>query len=178
MRKEDFFEVLGELDDDIVKGAKTAMNKKMNRYACCAIAACLALVLSVGVSVFLIRKDADITVQPGVADATPMVYVNDTLYKQSDDQQGYSELKDEFIYLGQIITDVTSSQSDNTDGVPKDNFHANHPIVGCEVYQYGENIVVKIKDAYWLYIKYNEPEINWNDLSETEKELLDPTYMK
>ena len=30
MRKEDFFEVLGELDDDIAKGAKTAMKKKMN----------------------------------------------------------------------------------------------------------------------------------------------------
>ena len=28
MRKEDFFEVLGELDDDIVKGAKTIMKKK------------------------------------------------------------------------------------------------------------------------------------------------------
>ena len=30
MRKEDFFEVLGELDDDIVKGAKITMKKKMN----------------------------------------------------------------------------------------------------------------------------------------------------
>ena len=31
MKKEDFFEVLGELDDDIVKGAKTTMKKKMGR---------------------------------------------------------------------------------------------------------------------------------------------------
>lgn len=29
MRKEDFFEILGELDDDIVKGAKTTMKKKL-----------------------------------------------------------------------------------------------------------------------------------------------------
>lgn len=30
MRKDDFFEILGELDDDIVKGAKTTMKKKLN----------------------------------------------------------------------------------------------------------------------------------------------------
>lgn len=30
MRKEDFFEILGELDDDIVKGAKTTMKKMLN----------------------------------------------------------------------------------------------------------------------------------------------------
>ncbi len=45
MRKEDFFEVLGELDDDIVKGAKTTMKKKMNWKVCSAIAACLCLVV-------------------------------------------------------------------------------------------------------------------------------------
>ncbi len=44
MKKEDFFEVLGELDDDIVKGAKTLMKKKMNWKAWGAMAACLAMV--------------------------------------------------------------------------------------------------------------------------------------
>ncbi len=44
MKKEDFFEVLGELDDDIVKGAKTPMKKKMNWKAWGAMAACLAMV--------------------------------------------------------------------------------------------------------------------------------------
>lgn len=50
MRKEDFFEVLGELDDDIVKGAKTTVKKKMNGRAWGVMAACLAVVavLSVG----------------------------------------------------------------------------------------------------------------------------------
>lgn len=160
MRKEDFFEVLGELDDDIAKGAKTAIKKKMNWQTWGAMAACLVLVLFVGVFVFHTRQDGDITIEPGVADAAPMVYVNDKLYRQSSDQQSYSELKDEFIYLGQILTDITSDQSDSTDGVPKENFQTNHPIVGCEVYQYGENIVVKIKDAYWLYTKYGKSEMN------------------
>lgn len=153
MRKEDFFEVLGELDDDIVKGAKTTMKKKMNWKAWGAMAACLCLVLSVGIFVFHTRQDGDITTEPGVADAAPMVYVNDTLYKQSANQQGYSEYSDEFIYLGQISSDITNYQSSNTDGVPKENFQANHPVVGCDVYQYGENIVVKINGSYWLYIK-------------------------
>ena len=45
MRKEDFFEVLGELDDDIVKGAKTIMKKKMNWRTWGAMAACLCLVV-------------------------------------------------------------------------------------------------------------------------------------
>lgn len=47
MRKEDFFEVLGELDDDIVKGAKTTMKKRMNWKAWGAMAACLIVVLFV-----------------------------------------------------------------------------------------------------------------------------------
>lgn len=44
MKKEDFFEVLGELDDDIVKGAKTSMKKKINWRVWGTIAACFCLV--------------------------------------------------------------------------------------------------------------------------------------
>ena len=49
MKKEDFFEVLGELDDDIVKGAKTTMKKKVNWKAWGAMAACLAIVAVLGI---------------------------------------------------------------------------------------------------------------------------------
>lgn len=45
MKKEDFFEVLGELDDDIVKGAKTSMKKKINWRVWGTIAACFCLVV-------------------------------------------------------------------------------------------------------------------------------------
>lgn len=178
MRKEDFFEVLGELDDGIVKEAKTTMKKKMNWKAWSAMAACLCFVLSVGVFVFHTRQHVDIPIAPGVADAAPMVYVNDTLYKQSSDQQSYQEQRDDFVYLGKILSDVSNYQGDGYDGIPKENFQANHPVVGCEVYQYGENIVVKINDVYWLYMKYSGTEANWDDLLETEKGQLDPTYKK
>lgn len=153
MKKEDFFEVLGELDDDIVKGAEIPMKKKANWKVWGATAACLALALCVGIFAFYTQRNGDNAIEPGVADVAPMVYVNDTLYIQSSDQQGYPELKDEFVYLGRIKSDVTNGGADSA---PKENFQANDPIVGCEVYQYGENIVVKINDAYWLYVKYGE----------------------
>lgn len=43
MRKEDFFEILGELDDDIVKGAAAPVKKKGNWKVWGSVAACLAL---------------------------------------------------------------------------------------------------------------------------------------
>lgn len=49
MRKEDFFEVLGELDDDIVKGAKTIMKKKVYWKVWGTMAACLAIVAVLGI---------------------------------------------------------------------------------------------------------------------------------
>lgn len=51
MRKEDFFEVLGELDDDIVKGAKTTMKKKINWKFWGPMAACFAVIAVLGVGV-------------------------------------------------------------------------------------------------------------------------------
>ena len=48
MKKEDFFEVLGELDDDIVKGDKTCMKKKRNWKVWGAMVACLAVVIMAG----------------------------------------------------------------------------------------------------------------------------------
>ena len=98
------------------------------------------------------------------ADAAPMVYVNDRLYRQSLREISYEDKKEEFLYLGKIESDITagqnaagsSEQGDGTgqstaDGVPKENFQANHPIVGAEVCQYGEDIVIFINGKYWLY---------------------------
>ena len=178
MTREDLFEVLGELDDDIVKEAKFSMKKRAHWKIWGAMAACLTLTLVLGVILLCSQHGGRIPSEPGVADVAPMVYVNDTLFIQSSDQQGYPEFKDEFIYLGQILRDITQNQGDGTDGVPKENFQANHPIVGCEVYQYGENIVVKIHDAYWLYMKYGEPEVSWDALLEAEKEPSDPAQNK
>lgn len=47
MRKEDFFEIFGELDDDIMKKAETSVNKKINWNVWGALAACLCLIAGV-----------------------------------------------------------------------------------------------------------------------------------
>lgn len=73
------------------------------------------IALSIGVFALSLWRDDNAVSELGTADAAPMVYVNNTLYIQSSDQQGYPELKDNFIYLGQIVSDVTNSQN-ATDG--------------------------------------------------------------
>lgn len=104
----------------------------------------------------ILYAQGDSPATSGTADAAPMVYVNDNLYKQSVVQTSFDELKDEFVFLGIIESDVTGRQGDigagnTSDGIPKENFQANHPIVGSVVYQYGDDIVVGIGDKYWLY---------------------------
>lgn len=166
MKKEDFFEALGELDDYIVKEAGEAVRKKTNWIAA---AACLVLILSAGALILASQRST----AHKTADIAPMVYINDTLYIQSGDQKGYPEFKEAFTYLGKITSQVPN---DHSGGEPKENFQANHPITGCEVYQYGENIVIKINNTYWLYTKYGEKEATWDTLTETEKKQLDPNY--
>jgi len=189
VRKEDFFEVIGELDDDIVKGAKAPMKKKINWKVWGTMAACLAVVAVLGVGLFqgglfgIVTPDNGKTAQPdtvtitNAADAPPMVYVNGTLYKQNTKQISYGEMKEEFIYLGKIKSNVTNNQS-STDGIPKENFQANIPIVGAEVYQYGDDVVIQTDNKYWLYEAANNENTpgTQEEPSGEEKMLLDPSY--
>ena len=90
--------------------------------------------------------------------------------------------QEDFVYLGIIENDVTNFQgTDDTgnylDGIPKENFQANHPIVGAKVYQYGDDIVVEIEGKYWLYETINDNTLDeQSELSEEEKMQLDPFY--
>ena len=90
-------------------------------------------------------------------------------------------MKDDFVYLGVIESDITNLQNNSngnaSDGIPKENFQANHPIVGAKVYQYGDDIVVEIKGKYWLYETINDNTLDeQSELSEEEKMQLDPFY--
>lgn len=113
----------------------------------------------------------------GTADAAPMVYVNDILYKQSISQISYPERTDEFLYLGKIESAVSGDHG-NTDGVPSENFQANTSIIGAEVYQYGDDVVVRINNEYWLYEAVNNENTSGTQkgLSDEEKMQLDPSY--
>lgn len=107
-----------------------------------------------------------------------MIFINNTLYKQNVKQISYAEMTSDFIYLGKIEEDITSNQSTSNDGVPKENYQANSPIVGANVYQYGDNIVVEINSKYWLYevLETENDNNGWDSLTEEEKMQLDPSY--
>ena len=190
MKKEDLYECFGALNDNVLKRSEEeegAMKKrnmskilKMGSLAAC-------LMVTLGVGVFLIGgnktpdvensagEDSNIVASTNV-DVAPMVYVNDTLYKKSLEEVYYEELLAEFVFVGKIESDITSNQT-SADGVPKVNLQANTPIVGSEVYQYGNNVVVKVNGIYWLYEVESAGgnEVDWNSLSEEEKMQLDPT---
>ena len=165
MTNEKLYEVLGDINEKYVSEARVYQKVKKPIWAKWgAIAACLVLVCVVAIPLF--SHNNSVTT-PGIADAAPMIYVNDTLYKQSTSQTSFNELKDDFVYLGVIESDVTNFQGTNDagnylDGIPKENFQANHPIVGAEVYQYGDNIVVKIEGKYWLYENYHSTDLDGN----------------
>ena len=166
MTNEKLYEILGDINEKHVYEARAYHKAKKPIWAKWgAIAACLVLVCVVAIPLFLHNNDSVTT--PGIADAAPMIYVNDTLYKQSTSQTSFNELKGDFVYLGVIESDVTNFQGTNDagnylDGIPKENFQANHPIVGAEVYQYGENIVVGIGGKYWLYENYHSTDLDGN----------------
>ncbi len=143
MKKEDFFEVLGELDDDIVKEAKTPM-KKLNWKIWGTMAACLALVLSVGVFTFGLWQSND-TPSDSVAYAAPMLCVNNTLYQGLSNQPDITGKEDQLVYLGAVSSTVSSSQCPNED------FQANDDIIGSAVYQLGEDVVIEINGQYQVY---------------------------
>ena len=161
MKNEKLLEIIGGIDDNLVHNAVNDNFKKKTpvwvKWG--AVAACLVLICVATISLFTASDDE--TTVPGIADAPPMVYVNETLYKQSTSQTSFKELKSDFVYFGVIESDISNFQdTDDTgkywDGIPKENFQANHPIVGAKVYQYGNNIVVEIDGEYWLYEQCNE----------------------
>lgn len=167
MNSKKFSEAMGELDskyvDEAINYKKKARKPVWAKWE--TVAACLALVCVAAICLFPNNNDSVTT--PGIADAAPMIYVNDTLYRQSTSQTSFNEMKDDFVYLGIIESDVTNFQGTNDagnylDGIPKENFQANHPIVGAEVYQYGDNIVVEIEGKYWLYENYHDTDLDGN----------------
>lgn len=162
------------VDNPFIEEAQTKAKKKNSwiKWVVTA-AACLTLICVVAINYFPHTEDNIVT----TADAPPMVFVNGKLYKQSTEQISYDEVKSEFFYLGKIESDITNSQT-STDGVPKENFQANHPIVGAEVYQYNADIVIQINGKYWLYEVLDNENSNdtQNNLTEEEKMQLDPFY--
>ena len=106
------------------------------------------------------------------ADAPEMICVGGSLYKRSMDRKELYEVREEeLVYLGKIESSITDGGNvvgeemgaeegkENSAGtmiwieneVPKEDFQANHPIVGAEVYQYGDDIIVRVDGEYRCY---------------------------
>lgn len=144
MRKEEFCEVLGDINENYVKEARANCKaRKPVWLKWGAMAACFCLVICV-IAISQLFGDTD-TPDPGAGDLAPMIYVNNSLYRCVGNQPDLTGKKSEFIYLGEIESKVDASQE------PTENFQANDDIVGTKVYQYGEDIVVLIDSDYWLY---------------------------
>ena len=154
MKKEALFNIIGEVDEQKVTAAGMAMNtKKTSRPVWMkwgAMVACLCLVVVGALVVPTLINNT-----PVVADIAPMVCINGELYRDVSTQISYTELNEETAYLGKIESEISNSYG-VSDGIPKENFQANHSIVGSEVYRYGDDILIEINGKYWLYEKFSE----------------------
>lgn len=155
MNSKKFSEAMGELDSKYVNEAinykKKARKPVWAKWG--AIAACLCLVICAFAIPHLFEKPNN----SASGDLSPMIYVNDTLYRITSDQPDLTGIESQLVYLGTISSKVSSSQ------YPKENFQANDDIVGSEVYQFGEDIVVEIDGQYWIYCAVLNVDYTAND---------------
>lgn len=136
------------------------------------------------------------------ADAPELICVGGRLYKRSTDRkEPYEGRKEDLVYLGKIESNITDNRNasgeeaggnaagEETDAdgendspagtgvwteneVPGEDFQANHPIVGAEVYQYGKDILVRVDEEYRLYEYEAQVEIQGDAQSESQGETV------
>ena len=145
------------IDDDLVSNAVTYMRAKQTKgwLRLTAIAACLCIVL-ICVITFVVSSNNDIGFPSSISSTSdemndsevfelpPLVYVNNTLYKRI----GFitrNDLNDECVFLGNVTSNVPSSQE------PSENFQTNDNNIGAEIYKTGNDIIIVYNDYYELY---------------------------
>ena len=119
------------------------------------IGSCFCLMLLLGIGIWHIQNITSNDSTSG--DLSPMVYVNDTLYRCTSSQPDLTGKEGQLVYLGAISSKVSSSQ------YPQEDFQANDDIVGSAVYQFGEDIVVEIDGQYWSYCAVLDVDYTTND---------------
>ena len=119
------------------------------------IGSCFCLMLLLGIGIWHIQNITSNDSASG--DLSPMVYVNDTLYRCTSSQPDLTGKEGQLVYLGAISSKVSSSQ------YPQADFQANDDIVGSAGYQFGEDIVVEIDGQYWSYCAVLDVDYTTND---------------
>ena len=155
MNTKKFSEAMGEIDSKYVERAINYQpkQKKHNLLKWFSMAACMCLL----VCAFAIPRLLEKPHYNASGDLSPMIYVNDTLYRIASNQPDITGKENQFVYLGIISSKVSSSQ------YPQENFQANDDIVGGVVYQFGEDIVVEIDGQYWSYCAVLDVDYTTND---------------
>lgn len=116
--------------------------------------AILAVIISAGLLYKAYETGKRDKEEPGCYGFPPMVYVNDQLYQHKGEV--YSEYlyetdgSERAVYIGRIETSVSICE------VPKQNFEANEPIIGAEVYQLCNEIMIINNGSYEFYSKVEE----------------------
>ena len=146
MRGIDLLYAIGQIDDRFIEraGKQSILKSKIKAICGTAAAACLIFAVIISVSHFTS------TDKNSAGELAPMVYVNSTLYIQSENMECFSEKEEGFLYLGDISSVVDSSSE------PNEELQANDNIVGAPIYQYGKKIVVFYNEKYWVYRPYQE----------------------
>ena len=154
MKKEEFCEIFGDINEKYIKEARTHQkNKKFGWLKWGAMAACVCFMICAFAIPRLFEKPNNST----SGDLSPMICVNNTLYRVANNQPDLTGKESQLVYLGTISSKVSSSQ------YPKENFQANDDIVGSVVYQFGEDIVVEIDGQYWSYCAVLDVDYTAND---------------
>jgi hypothetical protein len=155
MNSKKFSEAMGELDnkyvDETINYKKKVKKPGWIKWG--AMVACLCLVVCVLAIPRLFEKSNNRT----SGDLSPMICVNNTLYRMASNQPDITGKESQLVYLGTILSKVSSSQ------YPQENFQANDDIVGSVVYQFGEDIVVEIDGDYWSYCAVLDVDYTTND---------------
>ena len=132
MNSKKFSEAMSELDskyvDEAINYKKKAQKPHWVKWG--AMAACICFVICAVAIPRLFEKPNNST----SGDLSPMIYVNDTLYRVTSNQPDLNGKESQFVYLGVISSKVSSSQ------YPQENFQANDDIVGSAIYQFGKDI--------------------------------------
>ena len=155
MTREYLFEALGELDGDMVCGARETAGPRwrLSWGVLVPIAACL--VLAVGALAVRGLPHPDGGVMDGESyavdcEAPPMVCVGRGLYQIAIEQPELEGREDEFEYLGEITGRVDTAER------PRESFSANDDLIGCSIYRLDEDIIVEYEGKYLLYeLLYN-----------------------
>lgn len=154
MKEQRLLKAMGKVDGKYIEEASPVQHsKRVGWLKWGAIAACVCLIICAFAIPRLFEKPSN----SASSDLSPMIYVNDTLYRIASNQPDITGKESQLVYLGTISSKVTSSQ------YPQENFQANDDIIGSVVYQFGEDIVVEIDGQYWSYCAVLDVDYTTND---------------